>query len=147
MHNQDYLLLYKSIHVISVIAWMAAIFYLPRLFVYHTSVRPGSKTDKKFQIMEKRLLSIIMNPAMIATYVFGFLTSISYGHTVLSSWFYIKMLAVLGLTIIHLLCMKWVKDFAICSNRHTEKFYRIVNEAPTILMALSVFMVIMKPFE
>lgn len=144
---EDYLIWYKTIHVISVISWMAAIFYLPRLFVYHSKVELGSEMDKTFQIMERRLLKIIMTPAMLLTYIFGLLTAYVYGVVALGVWFHIKMLAVLGLTIMHGLCAKWVKDFAKGENNHSEKFYRMANEVPTILMILAVTMVIVKPFE
>ncbi len=144
---EDYFIWYKTIHVISVISWMAAIFYLPRLFVYHSKVELGSEMDKTFQIMERRLLKIIMTPAMLLTYIFGLLTAYVYGVVALGIWFHIKMLAVLGLTIMHGFCAKWVKDFAKGENNHSEKFYRMANEVPTILMILAVTMVIVKPFE
>lgn len=144
---EEYFIWYKTFHVISVISWMAAMFYLPRIFVYHTKAEIGSEMDKTFQIMEKRLLKIIMTPAMLSTYIFGLLTAYVYGLVALGIWFHIKMLAVLGLTIMHGLCAKWVKDFAKGENKHSEKFYRMVNEVPTILMILAVIMVIVKPFE
>ena len=144
---EDYFIWYKTIHVISVISWIAAIFYLPRLFVYHSKVELGSEMDKTFQIMERRLLKIIMTPAMLLTYIFGLLTAYVYGVVALGVWFHIKMLAVLGLTIMHGFCAKWVKDFAKGENNHSEKFYRMANEVPTILMILAVTMVIVKPFE
>ena len=144
---EDYFIWYKTIHVISVISWMVAIFYLPRLFVYHSKVELGSEMDKTFQIMERRLLKIIMTPAMLLTYIFGLLTAYVYGVVALGVWFHIKMLAVLGLTIMHGFCAKWVKDFAKGENNHSEKFYRMANEVPTILMILAVTMVIVKPFE
>ena len=144
---EDYFIWYKTIHVISVISWMAAIFYLPRLFVYHSKVELGSEMDKTFQIMERRLLKIIMTPAMLLTYIFGLLTSYVYGVVALGVWLHIKMLAVLGLTIMHGFCAKWVKDFAKGENNHSEKFYRMANEVPTILMILAVTVVIVKPFE
>ena len=144
---EDYFIWYKTIHVISVISWMAAIFYLPRLFVYHSKVELGSEMDKTFQIMERRLLKIIMTPSMLLTYIFGLLTAYVYGVVALGVWFHIKMIAVLGLTIMHGFCAKWVKDFAKGENNHSEKFYRMANEVPTILMILAVTMVIVKPFE
>ena len=144
---EDYFIWYKTIHVISVISWMAAIFYLPRLFAYHSKVEIGSEIDKTFQVMERRLLKIIMTPAMLSTYIFGLLTAYVYGFVALGVWFHIKMLAVLGLTIMHGVCAKWVKDFAKGENKHSEKFYRMANEVPTILMIVAVTMVIVKPFE
>lgn len=97
--------------------------------------------------MEKRLLRIIMTPAMLSTYFFGLLTAHIYGFVALGLWFYIKMIAVLGLTIFHGLLSKWVKDFAAGENKHSEKFYRLINEVPTILMIIAVIMVVVKPFE
>ncbi len=119
---EDYFIWYKAIHVISVISWMAAMFYLPRIFVYHTKTEIGSEMDKTFQIMERRLLKIIMTPAMLSTYIFGLLTAYIYGFVALGVWFHIKMLAVLGLTIMHGICAKWVKDFSKGENKHSSKF-------------------------
>ena len=144
---EDYFLWYKSIHVISVISWMAAMFYMPRLFVYHCRAEVGSEMDKTFQLMEYRLLKIIMTPSMLLTYFFGLLTAYVYGFVALGLWFHIKMLAVIVLTAIHGLLAKWVKDFAKGENKHTEKFYRIINEIPVVFMVISVVMVIVKPFE
>ena len=142
-----YFIWYKTIHVISVVSWMAAIFYLPRLFVYHSKVKRGSQIDKTFQIMEKRLIKFIMVPALLATYIFGLLTAYIYGFSALGTWFHIKLIAVLGLTIIQILCIKWTKDFFHGKNRHNEKFYKIINEIPLLLMIVAVTMVIVKPFE
>ncbi len=144
---EDYFLWYKSTHVISVIFWMVAMFYMPRLFVYHCRAKVGSEMDKIFQLMEYRLLKIIMTPSMILTYFFGLLTAYVYGFDALGLWFYIKMLAVIVLTVIYGLLAKWVKDFAKEKNKHTEKFYRIINEIPVAFMIISVVMVIVKPFE
>jgi putative membrane protein len=144
---ENYFIWYKTIHVISVISWMAAMFYLPRLFVYHSKVEIDSQMDKTFQIMEKRLLRFIMTPAMLSTYIFGLLTAYVYGFVALGIWFHVKMLAVLGLTVMHGFCAKWVKDFAKGKNKHSENFYRIANEVPTVLMIVAVIMVIVKPFE
>lgn len=144
---EEYFLWYKVLHVISVISWMAAMLYLPRIFVYHTRAEIGSEMDKTFQIMERRLLKAIMTPAMISTYIFGFLTSYVYGFIALGAWFHIKMFAVLGLTAMHGICAKWVKNFARGQNKHSENFYRFANEVPTILMIIAVIMVVAKPFE
>lgn len=138
---------YKAIHVISVISWMAAMFYMPRLFVYHTREKIGSEMDKTFQQMEYKLLKIIMTPSMISTYFFGILIAYIYGFVALGVWFHIKMTAVLGLTIFHGLLAKWRKDFINGNNNHSEKFYRLMNEIPPILMIIAVIMVIVKPFE
>ena len=143
----DYFMWYKAIHVISVISWMAAMFYMPRLFVYHTRAKIGSEMDKTFQQMEHKLLKIIMTPSMISTYFFGILIAYIYGFVALGVWFHIKMTAVLGLTIFHGLLAKWRKDFINGNNNHSEKFYRLMNEIPPILMIIAVIMVIVKPFE
>ena len=144
---EDYFMWYKAIHVISVISWMAAMFYMPRLFVYHTRAKIGSEMDKTFQQMEHKLLKIIMTPSMISTYFFGILRAYIYGFVALGVWFHIKMTAVLGLTIFHGLLAKWRKDFINGNNNHSEKFYRLMNEIPPILMIIAVIMVIVKPFE
>ncbi len=143
----DYFMWYKAIHVICVISWMAAMFYMPRLFVYHTRAEVGSEMDKTFQQMEYKLLKIIMTPSMILTYFFGILIAYIYGFVALGVWFHIKMTAVLGLTIFHGILAKWRKDFINGTNKHSEKFYRLINEIPPILMIIAVVMVIVKPFE
>ncbi|MFK8040572.1 MAG: protoporphyrinogen oxidase HemJ [Rickettsiaceae bacterium] len=144
----QYYLWFKSAHIISVISWMAAMFYLPRIYVYHTQVQFGSEQDKMFQIMEERLLRIIMNPAMISTYVFGFLTAYIYGFGALGEiWFEIKFIGVIGLTLLHALFAKWRKDFKNDKNKHSTSFFRIINEVPVLLMIIIVVMVTIKPFE
>jgi len=144
---ENYFLWYKAIHVIAVICWMAGIFYMPRLFVYHCRAVPGSEMDEVFKVMERRLLRIITTPAMIATYVFGLLVAYVYGFVALGWWFYIKILAILVLTAFHGLQAKWMKDFACGKNKHSEKFYRIMNEVPVVFMIIAVVMVVVKPFE
>ena len=144
---EEYFLWYKAFHVISVISWMAAMLYMPRLFVYHTRAKTGSEMDKTFQIMERKLLRFIMNPAMIMTYFFGLIVAHIYGMEALGFWFHAKMLAVLGLTIFHMLLAKWRKSFVRGENKHSEKFYRITNEIPTALMIIAVLLVMIKPFE
>ena len=135
----------KSLHVISVIAWMAALLYLPRLLVYHAESPPGSEKSETFKVMERRLLKAIANPAMIATWVFGIWMA------VLSSawndgWFWAKLAAVLGLSAFHGALARWVGEFAQDRNTRTARFYRIVNEVPTLLMIAIVLLVIVKPF-
>jgi putative membrane protein len=103
--------------------------------------------DKTFQLMELRLLKIIINPAMIGTLIFGLLNAYIYGFVALGIWFHIKMTAVLVLMIIHGLLARWRKDFASGQNKHSENFYKMINEVPTIMMIIAVFMVILKPFE
>lgn len=143
----NYYLWFKAFHVVSVISWMAGLLYLPRLYAYHTRVEKGSHTDKMFQTMERRLLRIIMNPAMISTYVFGLINSYIYGLVALGIWFHIKMAAVLSLTIFHGLLARWRKNFVDGNNTHSEQFFRIANEFPAIMMVIAVLMVIIKPFD
>ena len=121
--------------------------YMPRLFVYHSKPGISAETDETFKLMEKKLLKVIMTPAMIATYVFGFLVAYIYGFAALGAWFHIKMFAVLVLTAIHGMQARWVRDFANGRNKHSAKFYRIINEVPAIFMILAVIMVVVKPFE
>lgn len=143
----DYYDWFKAFHIIAVISWMAGILYLPRLYVYHTRAKFGSEMDKTFQIMEYRLLKFIMNPSMIATYLFGFIIAYIYGLKDIGIWFHVKITMVLILTIMHGLMAKWRKDFVAGKNTKTEYFYRIANEIPTIAMMVAVIMVIVKPFE
>ncbi|MGX6960050.1 MAG: protoporphyrinogen oxidase HemJ [Rickettsia endosymbiont of Pentastiridius leporinus] len=143
----SYYLWFKSIHLISAICWIAGLLYLPRIYAYHSKVKIGSEMDKTFQIMELRLLRIIMNPAMISTFIFGLINAYIYGFVALGVWFHVKILAVLVLVIFHGLLARWRKDFAKGKNLHSEKFYRVINEVPTICMIIAVIMVIVKPFD
>jgi protoporphyrinogen IX oxidase len=136
-----------SFHVISLIAWMAAMFYLPRLYVYHCQVAPGSAESERFKVMERRLLKQIMTPAMIATWVFGILLVLTPGIiTWTQGWWYVKLVSVLLLSGFHGAASKWRRDFLNDRNRRPERFYRMANEVPTILMVIIVIMVIVKPF-
>ncbi len=135
----------KALHIISVIAWMAGLLYLPRLFVYHAVATPGSETSELFKIMERRLLRAIMNPAMLSSLLFGGLLLVNGGAALLSGWLYIKLAAAAGLVALHMLMTKWQRDFAVDGNTRSQKFYRYANEAPTILMILIVIMVVLKP--
>ena len=136
----------KSLHVVSVIAWMAGLFYLPRLFVYHVeSVDAGTKTDKLFQTMERRLLRAIMNPAMISTWVFGLLLVATPGVVDWSMiWPWAKAGSVLAMTWFHMWLAGRRKDFVAGSNVRTGRQYRLMNEVPTLLMLVIVFAVIVK---
>ncbi|MGD0104273.1 MAG: protoporphyrinogen oxidase HemJ [Rhodopila sp.] len=137
----------KAFHVISLIAWMAGIFYLPRLFVYHCELRGGSAESERFKIMEYRLLKQIMNPAMIATWVFGVLLVLTPGVLDWASgWWHVKLLCVILMTGFHGAMSRWRKDFMADANRRSHKFYRIANEIPTVLMVVIVIMVIVRPF-
>lgn len=142
----DYYLWAKAFHLISVICWMAGLLYLPRLFAYHADVEFGSETDKIFQKMERRLLHIIMNPAMIATYSSGItLIFILDGIKNLSHWFHLKITLVIMMTIFHGMMSVWRKKFALGGNIHSNKFYRIVNEVPSVIMITIIIFVIVKP--
>jgi putative membrane protein len=137
----------KAFHVISLIAWMAGTFYLPRLYVYHCQVAVGSAESERFKVMERRLLKQIMNPAMIASWVFGILLVLTPG--VISwtqGWWYVKLVSVVLLTGFHGATSKWRKDFLNNRNQKPERFYRIANEVPTVLMVIIVIMVIVRPF-
>jgi len=137
----------KALHILSVVAWMAGLFYLPRLFVYHADAQAGSEAAETFKVMERRLLRGIMNPAMIATYVFGIALAATPGLVHWSeAWIYVKLAAVLGLTLIHHLLAVWRREFAEDRNHRVARFYRIVNEVPTLLLILIVVMVVVKPF-
>ncbi|MFN4275966.1 MAG: protoporphyrinogen oxidase HemJ [Ferrovibrio sp.] len=135
----------KALHVISVIAWMAGMLYLPRLYVYHCEATPGSKESETFKVMERRLLKAIINPAMGATWIFG--VSIAWlGHHWDQPWFWVKVVLVLGMQGAHGGLARWQRDFAEDRNRHSQRFYRFINEVPTLLMIGIVILVIVKPF-
>ena len=136
-----------SFHIISVIAWMAGMFYLPRLFVYHTRLESGSDAYEMFKEMERKLLRIIINPAMTFAWIFGLALSFGQDSWHGGGWFYIKFAAVLMLSAFHGYLSKWRRAFERDDNKKSEKFFRMVNEIPTILMMLVVFMVILKPFS
>jgi putative membrane protein len=137
----------RALHVIAVIAWMAGMLYLPRLYVYHCGAEPGSDASEMLKIMERRLLRAIINPAMIATFVFGGLLLATPGVVDWSrGWIYVKLALVLGLTWSHGAFARWRKDFAADRNRHSAAFYRVINEVPTLLMIGIVVMAVVKPF-
>lgn len=137
----------KALHVIAVIAWMAALLYLPRLFVYHCEVPPGSAESERFKVMERRLLKYIANPASLAVWVFGILLVLTPGAVDWASgWWHLKMLGILVVTGVHHVLMARRKDFLHDRNRRPQKYYRILNEVPTVAMIVIVVMVIVKPF-
>lgn len=137
----------KALHVVSLIAWMAGLFYLPRLYVYHCSIPRGSVESERFKVMERRLLKQIMLPAMIATWVFGILLILTPGVLAApNGWFHLKFFCVILLSGFQGACSRWRKDFMEDRNRRSERFFRIANEIPTVLMLVIVFMVILKPF-
>lgn len=134
----------KTLHIIAVISWMAGLLYLPRLFVYHSQINKKSETSETFKIMERRLIKAIMNPAMIITLITGLLILLSFSN-LNELWVYIKITSVLALTITHFYLIKFVKVFAVNNNQNSTKFYRVLNEIPTLLMIIIVAMVIFKP--
>ena len=135
-----------SLHIISVIAWMAGMLYLPRLFVYHCDAPPGSDKSETFKIMERRLLRAIMNPAMIASILFGIVLLLTPGIVDWAAWWvYVKLALVLAMTAVHGLFARWRKDFESDTNTRPAKIYRIANEAPTLLMIVIVILVVVKP--
>ncbi|HMK69109.1 MAG TPA: protoporphyrinogen oxidase HemJ [Stellaceae bacterium] len=142
-----WLLWFKAFHIVSVVAWMAGLLYLPRLFVYHASAPKGSEQSETFKTMERRLFRGIMNPAMIATYVFGVLLLLTPGTVEWDRfWIWAKLLAVAALTGFHHLLGRWRKDFAEDRNARRPVFYRAVNELPTLLLILIVVLVVVRPF-
>jgi putative membrane protein len=137
----------KAFHVIAVIAWMAGLFYLPRLYVYHCEVRPGSAESERFKVMERRLLKQIINPAMIAAWSFGILLVLTPGVIHWSAgWWYVKLTMVLLLSWYHGALSRWRRDFVQDRNTRPQRYYRIANEVPTLLVVVIVVMVIVRPF-
>jgi putative membrane protein len=137
----------KALHIIAMIAWMAGLLYLPRLYVYHCEAAPGSEASERFKVMEYKLLRLIMTPAMLVTFIFGILLALTPGlvdwH---AGWFYVKIAAVLGLGAAHGMQSKWRRAFLADANRKPQKFYRIMNEVPAVLMVVAVIMVVVQPF-
>jgi putative membrane protein len=144
---QDYYRWMRALHIISMIAWMAGMFYLPRLYVYHADVAVGSDQSELFKVMERRLLRGIINPAMIATFLFGILLLMTPGVVDWSAgWIHMKLTAVLIMAGYHGFLSRWRKAFARDENRHSSKFFRWMNEVTTVLMVIIVIMVTVKPF-
>ena len=135
----------KAVHVIAVISWMAGMLYLPRLLVYHAAAGPGTPQSETFKVMEKRLLRAIINPAMVVTWVLGLWLAIE-GGFLKAGWLHGKLVLVLVLSAIHGVFTHFVRDFAEDRNAHSQKFYRILNEVPTVLMVGIVILVVVKPF-
>ena len=142
-------LLFKSIHLIAVISWMAGLLYLPRIFVYHSDAVKNNKSEdliSTFKVMEKRLFIYIMNPAMLASWIFGVLLIHTIGiENVIFLWLQLKFLFVVILTIYHLFLFQCLRKFAENNNSFTSRFYRIINEMPTILLIAIIFVVVFKP--
>jgi putative membrane protein len=135
----------KALHIIAVIAWMAGLLYLPRLFVYHVEAEKGSKQSETFKVMERRLLRGIMNPAFVLVWVFGLLLAWQ-GDWWHAGWWQVKFSLVVGLTLIHHVYARWRKDFEADRNTRPARFYRLWNEVPTVLMIAIVFLAVLKPF-
>ncbi len=135
----------KAFHIIAVMAWMAGMLYLPRLFVYHCDAPPRSHQSETFKVMERRLLKVIINPAMVVAWVLG-LWLAWLGGWLGAPWLHAKIFLVLLLSALHGFMVRWVRDFDQDSNHHPAKFYRIINEIPTIMMIGIVILATVKPF-
>jgi len=135
----------KAIHIIAVIAWMAGMLYLPRLFVYHADAPPGSAMSETFKVMERRLLKAIINPSMVVVFLTGLILAYATGYWQ-SSWLHAKFILALGLAALHGYFARSVHVFAADSNRHSARYFRVLNEIPTVLMILIVLLVVLKPF-
>ncbi len=139
------MLIYKALHIIAMVAWFAGLFYLPRLFVYHADAT-DKISQERFKIMERRLYKGIMNPAAVATLLFGsILLSYNPSYYFLVNWMYIKLFLVVLLIMYHILCGYFVRQFNLNKNQKTSKFYRIYNEIPTLLLIGIVILVVVKP--
>ena len=143
----DVYLYVKAFHVIAVIAWMAGMLYLPRLYFYHVGAAHGSELSETLKLMENRLLRFIINPAMIATWILGLILIFAFDVIDLrtAGWLHVKLTAVVLLSVLHGMLAKWRKDFAADRNTRSARFYRLINEVPTVLLIIIVIMVIVKP--
>jgi putative membrane protein len=141
------LLYIKAFHIIAIIAWMAGLLYLPRLFVYHAQAKPGSEQSETFKVMERRLLRYITTPAMLASWALGlwlaFSGAIDWSR---DGWFHLKLALVIALSAFHGLLAMWTRDFALDRNRRPARFYRVANEIPTLLMIAIVILAVVRPF-
>ena len=145
LHTTEFYLWVKAFHIIAVIAWMAGMLYLPRLFVYHCETAPGSAESERFKVMEKKLLRVIINPAMIATWLLG-LTLVAITRADQQHWFQLKFVLVLAMSGVHGLYAHWVKAFGRDANIRPARFYRLWNEVPTLLLVTIVILAVVKPF-
>ena len=135
----------KALHVIAIIAWMAGMLYLPRLYVYHCAAEPGSAQSETFKVMERRLLRAIVNPAMILAWVLG-LALVAHLDAWAEAWMHAKFACVIALSTLHGFLARWRRQFAADANRHEARFYRLMNEVPTALMIAIVVLVVVRPF-
>ena len=141
----NFYLFFKSLHLIAIISWMAGLLYLPRIFVYHSESK-SDEVKNTFKIMERRLFVYIMNPAMILSWLFGLILIHSIGLQSFGElWLIAKMLLVLSLTFYHFFLFNCLKNFSFDRNKHSPKFFRIINEVPTILLIIIIFLVVFKP--
>jgi len=135
----------KAFHVIAIIAWMAGMLYLPRLFVYHCEAEPHSRQSETFKLMERRLLNVITTPAMAVSWVLGLWLAWTGGSYVVG-WLQAKVVLVVALSALHGFFARCVRDFALDQNRHSQRFYRIINEVPTVLLVGIIILAVVKPF-
>jgi putative membrane protein len=142
---QNYLW-FKAFHLIAVISWMAGLLYLPRLYVYHVGAKKDSDLSETLKVMERRLLRFIMNPAMIITWALGLLMLWSNAALLEQGWMHAKLALVILMSVLHMMFAKWRKTFAVDENTRSAKFYKIWNEAPTLLMIAIVVLAVVKPF-
>lgn len=138
----------KALHIISVISWMAGMLYLPRLFVYHCKVAPGSEASELFKVMERKLMRVIINPAMISAFIFGLWLALGTGAFApeAGKWLHVKLAFVLILGWVHALMSRYRKAFARDERPKSEKYFRVFNEVPAVIMIIIVFLVVLKPF-
>lgn len=141
-----YYLWLKAIHLVAMVAWMAGMFYLPRLFVYHATVPVGSARSELFKVMERKLLKVIINPAMITTWGIGLLMLVAQPVLLSQGWMHVKLTALVALSAYHGMLVGWWRKFANDENRRSERFYRVANEVPTLLLLVIVFMAVLRPF-
>lgn len=142
----EYYLTLKALHIIAFTSWMAGMFYLPRLYVYHTTVKSGSEASEKYKIMERKLLRFIMNPAMIVTFIIGGLMLYANNDLLMSGWMHAKLTCVFLMAGAHGYLSKVRKDFDQDKNTKSEKFFRYLNEVPTLLFIAIIFLAVLKPF-
>ena len=142
----DLYLWMKWAHIVSVISWMVGLLYLPRLFVYHSECGAQSAQAETFKVMERRLYRGIMTPAMAASWIFGLAAAVALGVSLTDAWFVFKLALVLGLSGFHVYLGRFVKGFARNENQKDPRFFRLINEVPTVVMLAVVFLVVFKPF-
>lgn len=142
----QYYLWLKTLHIIAIISWMAGMLYLPRLFVYHADAAKGSDLSETFKTMEYRLLRFIMNPAMIASWLFGILMITANPALFENGWMHVKITMVVLMSVVHMMYSKWRKAFERDENTRDAKFFKIWNEVPTVLMIIIVIMAVAEPF-